>query len=198
MLRHLRQECCNPCPHHSVDFLQHGRHAMNEPPKQPQNDEWPEPFAGVTSTPPKVKCTQCEKEFSSLHGMRVHAYQAHIRGGGNRRKHLTPEQRRESRRIYQAKLRQRRKDRGLTSKGTPIKQPKHWTRNRKLTGTKWSPEHRANFMATIQRKAAEQKQPPPQHRKIEPFVLRAEDVEPAAPTTIKFCPHCGSNLQKYL
>jgi hypothetical protein len=35
------------------------------------------------------------------------------------------------------------------------------------------------------------------HTRIEPFVLKAEDVTPCNPG-VKFCPFCGNNIEKLL
>ena len=118
----------------------------------------------ATSTIPGYKCPKCDNEFSTTHGMRVHLYQKHIRG-----KRLTHEQRKANRREYQKQIRQRRLAQGLTSKGTPVKRPYHWTRQKgglmsierrqqisaSLKGKRWTPQHRAAYRATMKRKKQE-------------------------------------------
>jgi hypothetical protein len=58
---------------------------------------------------------------------------------------------REKKRLYQQKVRARRKALGLTTKGTPVKQPDHYMRTTSRPAYRWSPRQRRKFARTMKK-----------------------------------------------
>jgi predicted RNA-binding Zn-ribbon protein involved in translation (DUF1610 family) len=139
------------------------------------------------------KCPKCPKRFTSKAGLTMHNMRVHTQNTGYKWKQskshnwdtsILEKQRLARRRAYQQKLRARYKTQGKDSRGYP---------KDTVDRNKWTPERMAKFQATMRKKALSK-----QRIQIV-YPKPGETVTPDKVTsTIRFCPHCGNNLEKHL
>jgi hypothetical protein len=103
------------------------------------------------------QCPDCPKQFASRMGLSTHIarmhkdhnWSTHPLGGGTRTWKKRTEEERETRRLAQKRIREKRRAMGLNSKGLPLKQPNHYMRKGKVGGQLWTAERTRRFRRSV-------------------------------------------------
>lgn len=148
---------------------------------------------------PFFQCPKCPKSFTTPQGLSMHDLRVHSKKLGTgykwkqRQSHnwdtsVLEKERLARRRAYQRKLRARYKLQGRDSRGYPVKT---------VDPRKWTTERLSKFQSTMRRKALEKKNPQKRLQFVYP-ITEAVPTEQQPKSVIRFCPHCGTNIERYL
>ena len=132
------------------------------------------------------QCPSCPKSYPTKQALRMHVGRAHTKTIVNTVP-STREEKRRRKKLKAAQLRARYREQGLSSRGTSLKDPDHYTRR---YAHPWSAAQHKKFKRTLKRKKLMYVYPVP---KDQPISLD----KPVEATTNKvcFCPYCGNNIE---